>query len=125
MMTGADLYWITRLDGVRDYLHGLVGFSVFFLTIAALSICISCSCTEKWTRRRVVTVAALVAGGLLAVSLLQAAYVLVPSTKEMVAIMVVPRIVNSEPVQEIGVEAKALAREWLEELRPKGQESEP
>ena len=125
MMTGADLYWITRLDGVRDYLHGLVGFSVFFLTIAELGICISCSYIGKWTRRRAVTLAALVAGGLLAVAMLQAAYVLVPSTKEMAAIMVVPRIANSETVQEIGGEAKALAREWLEELRQKGRESEP
>lgn len=51
-----------------------------------------------------------------------AARVFVPTTKEMVAIYVVPKIANSETVHELGEGVVTLAREWLEELRPAKKE---
>ena len=47
-----------------------------------------------------------------------AACVFVPSTKEMAAIYVVPKIANSQTVKDLGEGVVTLAREWLEELRP-------
>lgn len=44
--------------------------------------------------------------------------VFVPSTKEMAAIYVVPKIANSQTVKDLGEGVVTLAREWLEELRP-------
>ena len=43
---------------------------------------------------------------------------IIPSTKGLVAIYVVPRIVNNESVQKIPAKFLKLAEEWLEELRP-------
>lgn len=45
-----------------------------------------------------------------------------PSTKQMAAIVVIPRIANSETVLELGDLGKdliVLAKEWVEEIQPK------
>lgn len=44
---------------------------------------------------------------------------LVPTTKQMAIIYVVPKVVNSEMVQEIPKKLLDLSKEWLEELSPK------
>ena len=41
-----------------------------------------------------------------------------PSTKQMAAIMIAPKIANSENVQTIGNKVYDLAVEWMEELKP-------
>lgn len=49
---------------------------------------------------------------------------LIPSTKQMAAIIVVPKIANSEVVAEMGDTAKelvGLAKAWLVELKPKAK----
>jgi hypothetical protein len=48
----------------------------------------------------------------------------IPSTKQMAAIMIAPKIANSEKVQTIGNKVYDLAVEWMEELKPNKQESE-
>lgn len=45
--------------------------------------------------------------------------VITPTTKEMAAIIVIPAIANNQEVQDLGAEIPKLAREWLEELKPK------
>lgn len=50
--------------------------------------------------------------------------VLCPSKKESAAIIVIPKIANSETVSELGDGMKTLAAEWLEELRPSKQKKE-
>ena len=47
----------------------------------------------------------------------------VPTKQEAAAIIVIPRIANSETVEQIGDGVKTLAVEWLEELRPKKEET--
>jgi hypothetical protein len=41
-----------------------------------------------------------------------------PSTKQMAAIMIVPKIANNEKVQTIGNKVYDLAVEWMDELKP-------
>ena len=60
--------------------------------------------------------------GIAALFLSLCGMVFVPTMKEAAAIAVLPRIANSETVAEIGAEAKALAVEWLKDLRRKGEE---
>ena len=43
---------------------------------------------------------------------------LIPTTREMAAILVVPRIANSEKVQQAGNKLYDLAVEWMDELKP-------
>jgi hypothetical protein len=42
-----------------------------------------------------------------------------PTTAEMAAIIVVPKIVNNEKVQNVGNKIYDLAVEWMDELKPK------
>ena len=50
---------------------------------------------------------------------------MVPNSREMAAIYVVPKIANSESLAEIGQSVKTLFVEWAEELRPsKGKEKD-
>lgn len=50
--------------------------------------------------------------------------VFLPSTKQMAAIMIVPRLANNEKVQTIGNRVYDLAVEWMEELKPNKKGSE-
>ena len=43
---------------------------------------------------------------------------LIPTTKEMCAIIAIPAIANSETVQGLGNDIVGLAREWIIELKP-------
>ena len=52
------------------------------------------------------------------VAVFMAAAVLVPTTREVAAIIVIPRIANSESVEKIGTGIVDLATAWLEELKP-------
>lgn len=45
--------------------------------------------------------------------------VFLPSTKQMAAIMIVPKIVNNEKVQTMGNKIYDFAVEWMDELGPK------
>ena len=52
------------------------------------------------------------------VAVFMAVAVLVPNTREVAAIIVIPRIANSESVEKIGTGIVDLATAWLEELKP-------
>lgn len=119
MITPWNLYWITRLDGIKDFTRGLTGFTVFLLIISALSIVGYCGCKEKWTRKSVAGIVCLLLLAFAAGVTGKAVETLVPTTKEMATIVVLPRIANSETVQEIGEDVKTLAKEWVLQLKPK------
>ena len=44
--------------------------------------------------------------------------IFLPNTKQMVAIMIVPKIANSEKVHTIGNRVYDIAVEWMEEMKP-------
>jgi hypothetical protein len=64
------------------------------------------------------------AWGMAVVVLLVMVMTFIPSSKQMAAVMVVPKIANSEKVQTIGNKVYDLAVEWMEELKPNKKESE-
>lgn len=116
MITPSLIYWITRLDAVRQAAGTLCVLSVLAVAagLFALFICTADDVPDPFRSiwRNVTRVAAVV----LAVSGL--VLVLTPTKREMAAIIVVPKIANSETVEDIGASVKTLAVEWLEELRP-------
>jgi len=122
-MTPWTIYWLTRLDT----LHGsAVAFFVFSCISALVTAFIwamvlgECPNAEEETVNRtgrkvlrwVILVGAV--AGLLAA--------LIPTTKEMAAIIVVPKVLNNEDVQAMGSDLPKLAREWLESLKLKNKE---
>lgn len=44
--------------------------------------------------------------------------ILVPDTKQMCAVIIIPKIVNNEKIHDIGDKFYNLAIEWMEELSP-------
>lgn len=116
-ITPSLIYWITRLDGfvetctllaaatfVAAILAGAFFFSLVmdeedktntqYICIKRLFISLVASCVIFWTS----------AG-------------FIPSTKEMAAIKVIPKIANSERIQNISNELCDLAVDWLKDLK--------
>ena len=113
-ITPEMMYWLTRCDNIVIASSILaVAFGILFaITLIAIM-------SDEDHRAFVSVVCALsFVFGLLALS----ASVLVPSTREMAAIYVIPKIANSQTVKDLGEGVVTLAREWIEELRPAKQE---
>ena len=144
MITTAQMYWLTRLDNLKLFLgHGIVPIYVVGLIILAIIAVILFSLgtftgngsidffsgktdeemKEEQKRLRHCSwrcLKAFVALAIVAV-LSAVANVLTPSTREMAAIIIVPKIVNSEKVQTTGNKLYELALEWMEALRPSNE----
>lgn len=136
-MTPTTMYWITRLDGIRDLLKGLDMFTSALTVCGLVASCataIVCMvmCGESCSISKIVEdsdyklvrsfrnyAAKFTFCVFLPINiLLSLAYALTPSTKEYCAIKVVPAIVNNAKVQEFGDALYRLGVDWLKELRP-------
>ena len=138
MITQTMMYWITRLDGLRGFLHSFDELTAILTVIClAISGVAGIICTmmisNSWepsdkivedpNYKLVRSVRNYAAKFTFCVFLpinvlLSLAYALTPSMKEYCAIKVVPAIVNNEKVQEFGDELYRLGVDWLKELRP-------
>ena len=125
IITTAQMYWLTRWTPLG---RGL-GFIIFLLAVLALGLLILGLTLQNLHEvndegrrfgRKMINASPFVAA--LSVMLL-IANCLLPTTKEMAAILIIPRVANSEKVQTVGNHLYDLACEWMEELRPaKGKE---
>ena len=123
-ITETQLYWLTRLDSIRGVLCWVI-FIMFATAFAHFIFAIieggeaefssEVNHAERMVRTVLIRSALFVA---MAIATMFARAML-PTTKEMAAIVVVPKIANSQSVQEIGGEIVTLAKEWLTELHPK------
>lgn len=117
MITHSMIYWITRLDGI----NALFGVMLTLSIITVIAIGVKCFldiadddadepefkvCLKICKRALVVFIVAVIG------------FVMTPTTKEAAAIVVIPKIANSETVQELGSNFVQLANDWLVELRP-------
>lgn len=121
MITESTIYWITRLTGINI---GLILFGVLFGAFGII-------CTIAWhvdwmdNRQREIFrkhVKHPVLIGVLGVVLLVSA-IFVPTTKQACAILIIPKIVNNEQLQEIPQKLLGLADEWVDELSPNRNEN--
>ena len=120
MITSAQMYWITRLDGF----HLVAGLAIFpsmafaavFAVIGLVKFCNDFddedgSMGARMMRRSMRVFAICVVAALLESFL--------PTTREMAAIAIVPRIAANEQLKEAGNRLFELAAAWMEELAPK------
>lgn len=105
----STVYWITRCDG---FFHAGVVFAILFL-IATSLLTMYIMLEESNLFAKCIWVVCVI-GVISSVS----TALLVPTTKEIAAIIVIPRLANSLTVKELGDDVVTLAKEWLEELRP-------
>jgi hypothetical protein len=139
-ITTMQMYWLVKLDNIRSLLEGmfvpssLITFIGLFCVIALTLIYsfagngnyeMFCGKTNeefqhirtilwKW-RGTCIKTSIIFFVIAIAINFMSA---LIPSTKQMAAIMIVPRLANSEKVQTIGNKVYDLAVEWMEELKP-------
>lgn len=125
-MTSWQLYWITRLDDLNAILITVAILALVAGIVAAgfaasdYSNSMICPEMESSKQERIASrvkgrIAAILALVALCAGILGA---LTPTTKDMAAIIIVPRVANSKTVEQVGDGLKKLAAEWLEELRP-------
>ena len=139
-MTTTMMYWITRLDGIRDLLQGLDMFTTVLVISGLVVSCVTAiicmaMCGESYSISEIVEdsdykfvrnirnyTAKVTFCVFVPINILfSTAYVLTPSMKEYCAIKVVPAIVNNEKIQEFGDELYKLGVDWLKELRPQNK----
>ena len=110
-ITPCMIYWMTRMDCIR-FASITIAIIFFLLAIGAFFGCIDKD--DKAFGRCLV-------GDLVFCSLafaFSAVFVFLPSTRDMAAIYVVPKIANSQTVKDLGEGVVTLTREWIEELCP-------
>lgn len=114
MITERSVYWILKLDDIRD----LCSFGVGFFSLGSLFLVFIVFCiiqleqmSEKTAERVLKGAAWYAAVTVLAVCpLCHLARTFVPSTKQMAAIKVLPAIARSEIASEMSTDAKELYR---------------
>lgn len=109
-ITTTQMYWFMMLDNIK------IG-SGLMCTVAALFFIGMIIATYDLGKCPVIVKVLTPTLGVLFVALFSVC-VFLPSTKQMAAIMIVPRIANSEKVQTVGNRVYDLAVEWMEELKP-------
>lgn len=135
MITEWTMYWLTRLDALKSLFGGLA-LSGWVLGGVGTAVCLIMFAIAKYDdeaayghhkvpseyyvklksmRRWFVS---MIFSGLF-FSIVNAA---LPTTKEMVAIKVVPMIANNQDIQGLGSDIVNLARDWLKELSPKKEQ---
>jgi predicted MFS family arabinose efflux permease len=108
-ITTMQMYWLVMLDNITSSLVAILSICGLFFVLGIPML----GATEKEDLFPSIAKKLLVVA---AASLLGLTFI--PSTKEMAAIMIVPRLANSEKVQTIGNKVYDLAVEWMEELKP-------
>ncbi len=119
-MTGWQMYWLLRLDGIKDMFQGLAAIctTVGVIGLAASVIFKFIYIMDKEDDgvlevanylRKPIFVLFVVSG----IALL--GQMLLPSTKQMAAIIVVPKIVNNKQAQEMPENLIELCNEWTKD----------
>lgn len=142
MITTTEMYWLTRLDSVKELLNCILEPCFIFFMFLMVIVTVLTFCFGTFTGngafetfhgksgeelktihtrfRRISWRSA--AFGCVALTMSVVCSVLdalIPTTREMAAIVMVPAIANNEKVQTVGNKLYDLAAEWLDELRPK------
>lgn len=119
MITESQIYWITRLDGMKSAVLAM-GISLAFV----FAVCLTISCVVRFDEEEKKATKFIVLSLVMLVLSILIAFlrVFIPTTKEMCIIKVVPIIVADEGAQEIPDKVVELANDWLDELKPNKKE---
>ena len=114
-ITTMQMYWLVMLDNLTGGFCAILGICCLFFVLGIPMLgAIDRENLFFPIAKKVIVIAAVSLLGL----------VFTPSTKQMAAIMIVPKIANSEKVQTIGNKVYDLAVEWMKELAPNKESEE-
>lgn len=112
MITSTGLYWITRLDYLQMASFAVLVFSLVFILVLVLARS-SGDFDISFKQVLIPLIPALIGA---------AGAVFIPSTKEMAAILVIPKLVNNEKAQRIPDKILDLCTQWLDsKIAKKGE----
>lgn len=119
MITTMQMYWLTRVDMVvKAALLGLwLSFSIGLISVW-IGYMMKGEGIVKYDKAGRFLLNKTAPTCLIAFLVCGLVAMFTPTTKEMAAIMIVPRIANSEKVQFCGNKMYDLAVEWMEALKP-------
>lgn len=113
-MTQWQLYWLTRLDiiGAMATILSILSAIASFLALMSFVADAIDGRTDPYSLRYLkYALPVFLFFGLLCM--------FTPSTKEMAAILIVPKIVNNQKVQQMPDKLLDLANQWIDQLSPK------
>ena len=116
-ITPETIYWVTRLDAVKDALGASVIVCIFIFVLSLGVSGLAGNDLEDHPVLRTLFAMGIVIG-LLGAPVAGIATTFIPTSKEYAAMLVVPRVANNETVQELGSKVVDLAAEWLDALKP-------
>lgn len=134
-MTETTMYWITRLDGIRSLLSGSGVLCGVVSTVGALFWAIAASVRKAneqynrddhvdrdWAQANAVekTAKPFAIWGLALSTAFSVAHVFIPTTREMVAIKVVPAIASPEmceKLKDVSRDFVDVAADWLKDVK--------
>ena len=132
-MTESMIYWITRLDGIHGFCYGIQTIAVISTIIGAIvalvAVCIKVSSEVEESNddariaRSICKIACKVWIPAFCIAIMCSfTRIFMPTTKEMIAIKVIPQIANVENVEKIKDISKDMldiTSDWLKDMRKK------
>ena len=132
-MTESMIYWITRLDGLHEFCHGIQIIAVISTVIGAIvaivAVCIKVSSELEESdddarfASSICKIACRVLISAFCIAIMcSLVRIFMPTTKEMIAIKVIPQIANGENVEKIKDISKDMldiTSDWLKDMRKK------
>lgn len=122
MITPMQMYWLTRLDGFKCVLEApafvIAAIAVVYGVAAIACLLAALEWSDEGDKRDALRKLKTVGVLSFAAFLLFTLSAFIPTTKEMAAIIIVPKIANSEKVQDAGNRLYDLAVEWMDSLKP-------
>jgi Na+-driven multidrug efflux pump len=129
MITPWEIYWLTRMDYVSGFFISMTVIAFIFSIGAAIGWGANSDCSSRTDDREALR--AKILKGYFFKTFLVAViffifFILIPNTKEMAAIILIPKAVNAavsnKALTELPKNVLDLANEWLKELKPKTEE---
>lgn len=130
MISESCIYWITRLDKILstlDFIGGICGcMLILCFFIGGMTYIVESLCEEgsKDYEKAKETRQYFYKGFLIstiAFALMGTMSILIPTSKELAAIYVIPKVANNERIQNFSSEIATIAEDWLKELKTKSQ----
>ncbi len=119
-MTESTVYWVVMMDNISMAIYLLFGMSLLAALITAVVAgSLADSGDDKDTFTMIKAFGVCCAFSLVCL----VGVALVPDTKQAAAIYVLPRVVNNEQLQQLPNKLLELSNEWLDELKPRKEES--
>ena len=123
MITTSQMYWLTRLDSIciAEFIIAFIPTLIFFLWAAYRTFDFITDSPFSMSEQEIndlIVRLRLYAVVFITSMILWIPVCLTPSTRELAAIIIVPKIANNEKVQDCGNRLHELAIEWMKELKP-------